>query len=198
MQHNKMFNDISNLSNDEKLNLENQYVMKYLELSKKLYRYILDDFPKHKKFKKMSYQDKFLILKALPEYSEFIDYFPIVTREMLFNMYHDKAFKKFLRYIFNYKPSDDERVKLSSKDKMLKMGVLNSKNARYVYYLHYYTSNKKSKDKSEEYYESYIKELNKDSETHYKDYINLLEESNKKKEEIKERYKQEILKELNL
>jgi len=179
-----------------KTSIEEAFVLENLELSKNIYRYILDILPKHQKYQKMTYQDKFLIIKSIPEYTKFVEYFPIVVREMIFHFYHDKAFKKFIRFIFNYNPSPEERVKLTSRDKLMKMSILNSKNAMYVYYLHYYTTNKKSKEASMKYYESYVEELNKDSELHYKDYLDILEQSKKSKEDIKERYKREIIKEL--
>jgi hypothetical protein len=177
---------------------EDEYVIKNTILSKSLYRFVLDELPNYKDFNKMTYQDKFLIIKNNKQFSEFTEYFPIVVREMIFNFYHDKAFKKFVRYLYNYIPSAEDRVILTSKDKMKKMQILNAKNGRYLYYLHYYRTNKKSKDKSEDYYNLCLKELNNDSKIHYDDYLEILEKTNKDKELIKERYYQEILKELKL
>lgn len=176
--------------------LEDQFVISNLELSKKLYRFILDDLPKYDKYKDMTYQDKFLIIKALPEYKQFTEYFPLVVREMIFNFYHDKAFKKFVRYLFKYKPSDEDRVKLFANDKLAKMHILNKKNAKYLYFLHYYRTNKRSKTKSEEYYNTCLKELDNDAKKHYDDYLEQLKKSDDEKQKIASIYKEEIIKEL--
>ena len=191
----------NNTSNDileERKKYEDEFVIKNTALSKTIYRYILDELPLLKDFSKMTYQDKFLILKNNKNFSEFIEYFPIVVREMLFRFYHDKAFKKFVRFLYNYIPSPEDRVILTSTNKMKKMEILNNKNGRYLYYLHYYRTNKRSKEKSEEYYQTCLKELNNDSKVHYEDYVEILEKTNQEKEKIKERYHQEILKELKL
>lgn len=168
-----------------------------LELSKKIFRYILDNLPKQENYDKMTYQDKYLIVRNNAEFTEFVDKFPIVVREMFIRNYNEKAFKKFARYIYNYVVTPEERVLLNSGNKMQKMEVLNRKNSYYVFWLHYYMTNKKSKEASKEFYKNMIKELNKDSEKYYGDYIELLERSKRREEEIKNRYIEEITKNLN-
>lgn len=181
---------------------EEIFVLSNLELSKNIFRYILDELPKHEKYKNMTYQDKYLIVKSINKFSDFVNKFPIVVREMFLNNYNEKAFKKFARYIYNYSISPEDRVIMNNSSnfagRMNKMMILNKKNAKYMYWLHYYLTNKKSKEKSIEVYENTVKELNKDSEKYYNDYLNFLEESKKKEENIKNRYIEEITKSLNI
>lgn len=173
---------------------EESYVLENLKMSKMVYRFILDDLPKYVKFNQMSYQDKFLILKS--EYPDFVNNFPLVVREMICRNYHDKAFKKYLRFIFNYKPSDLERVEITSGDKKRKLAVKNSKECKYMYFLHYYATNKKSKENSEKYYNLCLDQLNKDSEETLNDIDLQKSKITEENEKIKNRHIQEILKEL--
>ncbi len=189
---------------DDDLKKINEFNKTHTEMAKKVMKYNRDQLLNNKDYAELDIQDRIKKVQQLEEFKLFCKTYPIVSKYIIaFGLFSSKAFKKYLNWKSNIRPSDTYRNLLINNPRKQELWKNKYVYAIYVKYLYqeknshcnlndinkiYLESVKALNEETNQFFDMYEKELQKIEETKQ-------EYNSERKNKIKEQLKIKLQKE---
>jgi hypothetical protein len=173
---------------EEELKKINDFNKSHTDMAKNLLKYNRDNILNNEIYAKMEIKDRIKYVQKLEDFQLFCRTYPIVSKYIIaFGLFSSKAFKKYLNWKSNIRPSDTFRNELINNPRKQELW----KN-KYVYaiYVKYLFQEKNAHSNLNDINQIYLQSVNAlNAETN--EFFNLYEKELNKMEETKKEYNSE-------
>lgn len=173
---------------EEELKKINDFNKSHTDMAKNLLKYNRDNILNNEIYAKMEIKDRIKYVQKLEDFQLFCRTYPIVSKYIIaFGLFSSKAFKKYLNWKSNIRPSDTFRNELINNPRKQELW----KN-KYVYaiYVKYLFQEKNAHSNLNDINQIYLQSVNA-LNTETNEFFNLYEKELNKMEETKKEYNSE-------